>query len=108
MNSGLPEAALEKILEILRAEERVARVILYGSRAKGTFKTGSDIDLALEGSGLDLSVISALETRLDDLMLPWEIDLAVVSEIDNVELLGHIERVGKTVFERPRASPPES
>jgi len=107
MNAGLPDAALKKILEVLSGEEQVARVILYGSRAKGTFKAGSDIDLALEGQGLDLSVLSALETKLDDLLLPWKIDLAVIAEIDNGELLEHIERVGKTIFERPQASSPE-
>lgn len=91
---GLPDVAIDKILDVLEAYSAVKSVLLFGSRAKGDFRPGSDIDLCLEAPGLSLSERLEIETRLDDLMLPWRIDLLVRHEIDNQDLLEHIARVG--------------
>lgn len=67
---------------------------ISGSRAKGTYKKSSDIDLVLDAPEFSLSDLLALENELDDLLLPWEIDLALLHHIENPQLLDHIRRVG--------------
>jgi uncharacterized protein len=104
MSTGLSEEVLARIRSVFAEEKGVERVVLYGSRAKGNYKNGSDIDLAIDGSSLDFRSVAALETRLDDLLLPWKIDLALIRDIDNPALLDHIERVGKPLFARSTIS----
>jgi predicted nucleotidyltransferase len=93
-DSGLPASAVEQLCGIFRACPGIRRVILYGSRAMGTFRPGSDIDLCLEGETLGLTELLALEGRIDDLLLPWKVDLSLRHQIDNPSLLEHIGRVG--------------
>ncbi len=47
---------------------------------------------------MDLTILFKIENELDDLLLPYKIDLSVFSDIENPELLGHIERVGKVFY----------
>ncbi len=91
---GIPEAAARSILDVFASDPRVQQVIVYGSRAKGTFRSGSDIDLCLVAPDLDFSSSARLEERLDDLLLPWKIDLSLRHQIDSPDLLEHIDRVG--------------
>jgi predicted nucleotidyltransferase len=97
---GLPDAAIGRIHGVLAAHPEVEGAILYGSRAKGNFKAGSDIDLALLGGNLTHDLLLKIMTELDDLLLPWMIDLLILSELDHEPLLEHIERVGTTFYER--------
>ena len=78
----------------------VEQAILYGSRAIGNFRRGSDIDLCLVGAGLTTQQLFKLENQLDDLLLPYKIDLSIRDHIDNPELLNHIERVGTSFYHR--------
>ncbi len=73
---------------------QVRRAVLFGSRANGCQKPGSDIDLALDGDHLSLVDILHIENEFDDLMLPYRIDLANLAAIDNPALREHIDRVG--------------
>ncbi|MGE5440591.1 MAG: nucleotidyltransferase family protein [Bacteroidota bacterium] len=76
----------------------VKKAILYGSRAKGNFKNGSDIDLTLEGDELELDTLLKILNELDELDLPYKIDLSIYSAISNNDLLEHINRVGITFY----------
>lgn len=98
--SGLKTDELARIRSILSSHEQVEEAILYGSRAKGTFHPGSDIDLALKGSALSLPEVNRIATELDDLDMPYEIDLTLHDHIENSNLREHIERVGIQVFKR--------
>lgn len=91
---GLEGPASESILRCLAQCPKVKAVILYGSRAKGNFRRNSDIDLTLEAPDMTLRELLALENQLDDLLLPWKIDLSLLHHIDNQDLLDHIHRVG--------------
>jgi predicted nucleotidyltransferase len=71
-----------------------------GSRVKGNYRNGSDLDIALEGCALTFDDLLHIENALDDLMLPWGIDLSLLSHIDNPALLDHIARVGKNLWVR--------
>ena len=104
MKYGIPENQLEKVLGTISRESRVEGIVLYGSRAKKTFRLGSDIDLCLEAPGLDSPALLRIENELDDLLLPWKIDIAIRDRIDDPDLLEHITRVGKTLYLRKTAS----
>jgi len=97
---GLKEDTIEKINRVFAACPEIERVILYGSRAKGNFRPGSDIDLTIVGDRVSWSRLLNIENELDDLLLPFKIDLSLMRQIDNQNLLAHIERVGVVFYER--------
>jgi predicted nucleotidyltransferase len=99
MTYRLPERAVNKINGVFSSHRAIERAVLYGSRAKGTNKNGSDIDITLFGT-LAFQELLQIETELDDLLLPWMIDLSLYDQIDNTSLRNHIERVGKIFYER--------
>jgi predicted nucleotidyltransferase len=100
MNYGLSPAAVLRVQEVLSRFPNIDKAVLYGSRAMGTYKVGSDIDLSLYGNGLSLQSLAAIASELDDLLLPYTIDLSLFSMLNNAELRDHIERVGKVFYER--------
>ena len=98
--SGLPNSALQKIRAVFAHYPQVEKAILYGSRAKGTYKNGSDIDLTLcGGADLTLSVLCKIANDLDDLFLPYTIDLSIFHDISDLDVIGNIQQVGVTVYE---------
>lgn len=100
MNHGLPASTVEKIRGVFTSHPRVEKAVLYGSRAKGNYRNGSDIDLTLHGEDLNFSEIVCIENELDDLLLPYMIDLSVFEKLDHAGLREHIERVGQVFYER--------
>jgi predicted nucleotidyltransferase len=96
---GLSHATMTRIQAVLAHNPDVEKAVLYGSRAMGTYKTGSDIDLTLYGD-LNLSRLTAIATELDDLLLPYTIDLSIYAALNNADLRAHIGRVGKMFYER--------
>lgn len=97
MNIELDEKVLQKITDTLHSNPKVSKIILFGSRVKGTAKQGSDIDLAIVGDHIDFREICNLSTKLDDLDLPYTIDLIDYQSITNDALKNHIDRVGFVV-----------
>lgn len=91
---GLKPEAINSIKEVLSKHNKIKKVVLYGSRAKGNFKPGSDIDLTLIAPEMTLTELLKIENELDDLMLPYKIDLSLFHHIDNSDLIEHIKRVG--------------
>jgi predicted nucleotidyltransferase len=98
MKYGLSSNNLNRILKIFKQFPAVETVYLYGSRAKGNYKPSSDIDIVLKGNKLDLSQLSSIMTQLDDLLLPNQFDVSLYHQIDNKELLEHINRVGIPLY----------
>ena len=97
---GLPAAAVAKIQAILATFPAIEQATLYGSRALGRHRPGSDIDLTLAGEGLDARTMARLDGALDDLLLPWRFDLSVQSSLQSPELIEHIQRVGQLFYRR--------
>lgn len=100
MRFGLEESAIDQINTVFARYPQVESAILYGSRAKGNYRPGSDIDLTLTGDGLDLSLLHKIELELDDLLLPYTIELSVYHHLSNPDLVDHIERVGQLFYRR--------
>ena len=105
---GLPETTVEKIGGVLAKHPEVDSAILYGSRAKGNYKLGSDIDLTLVGSGLVYRDLLNIMDELDDLLLPYTIDLSILEMIDHAGLREHIERVGQEFYRRQELDMPQA
>lgn len=94
---GLTDKDRQQICEVFGSFPQVKQAILYGSRALGRYHSGSDIDLTLilnKDSRLDLTALNQISEALDDLLMPYEIDLSIFEDIDNAELKEHINRVG--------------
>jgi predicted nucleotidyltransferase len=100
---GLPAHAVARMQTVFAAHPSIEQVILFGSRAKGNYKRGSDIDLAVFGP-VDFSELGTIAWKLDDLLLPWEIDLIPLETITNQDLREHILRVGQTFYTRLEAA----
>lgn len=97
---GLTPEALCAIRTVLAAHPAVDAAVLYGSRALGRERPGSDIDLTLLGEHLQHRDLLDIELALDELLLPWKIDLSLLAHIDNPSLLAHIQRVGQRLYQR--------
>lgn len=101
MIPGISPSQNEQLLTVFRHRPEVERVVLFGSRAKGNFKPGSDIDLAIYlEPALDLSTWLDFANQIDELDFPQKVDLINAERIQNEELKEHIRRVGVLIFER--------
>lgn len=103
MPHGLSLVTVVKIHEVFGRHPEIEKAVLYGSRAMGNYKNGSDIDLALMGEKLDANILGQLAFELDDLLLPYMIDLSIFHQLTHPELIEHIRRVGLVFYERPPA-----
>jgi predicted nucleotidyltransferase len=99
---GLPGRSLCTLLRILASHGAVEQAIVDGSRAKGNFRPGSDIDLTLVGPDLTRTDLTRLAQALDESDLPYQVDLCLQADIENPNLLDHIARVGQVLYERAR------
>jgi predicted nucleotidyltransferase len=96
---GLPDKTINMINEIFTRYRGIEKVVIYGSRARGDYRNGSDIDLTIYGdiSHDDKVHISEL---IYDLPIPYTCDLSIFSHIKNGNLTEHIERIGQVFYER--------
>ena len=97
---GLKPEVITQINHIFAEYPEISKAILYGSRAKGNYKNGSDIDLTLISDRLSHRQLLQIQNQIDDLLLPYSVDLSIFSSIDNLHLIEHINRVGITFYER--------
>ncbi|MFU8883985.1 MAG: nucleotidyltransferase domain-containing protein [Cyanobacteriota bacterium] len=99
--TGLPQAAVGAIQQVLASHPEVDAAILYGSRALARHRPASDIDLTLIGPAISATALARIDADLDDLLLPWMIDLSAYSAIRHPALLEHIQRAGLEFYRRP-------
>ena len=95
--TGLDEEELSQLQALFSSYPEIRKIILFGSRAKGTARKNSDIDLAVDGLESTLK-IESLAMELDELPLPYHFDLQAMRTIKNRSLLEHIERVGIMIY----------
>ncbi|PMH42156.1 nucleotidyltransferase [Vibrio sp. 10N.286.49.B3] len=100
MNSlqfGLKPHHLQLICDVIERQSAVTSACFFGSRALGTYKDRSDIDIALEGDALTLNDLAAMLEKFEQSTLPYKVDLVVKHQITSPELLDHITRYGVTI-----------
>ncbi len=95
---GLSNTTLFTIRKILADYPAVERAILYGSRAKGNYRNGSDIDLTLVGNEIAPCTLTKILERLEESPIPYQVDLSLWGELDHAGLREHIERVGVVFY----------
>ena len=100
---GIPEQAQQRLLGVLTAQPQIEAVWLFGSRAMGRHQPGSDLDLCLEAAQLSHSDRLRLMAAVDDLLLPWRVDLVLRHELP-VDLEAHVQRVGRCLWKQGRPS----
>lgn len=98
--SNLPAILAEQLPGRLKACPEVQQAVLYGSRAKGTHRPNSDIDICLDAPDMAFSDFLQLSAQLDELALPYSLDLALKHHIENPDLLDHINRVGVVIYQK--------
>ena len=105
---GLDVEDIQNIKTAIAKDPAISKVILYGSRAKGNYRNGSDIDLTLLGKDLTLTnSVYPLLDELEELYLPYTFDISVYRHINNDDLIGHINRVGKVFYRKEVGLPDE-
>jgi len=97
---GIPAGAEQRLMSLLAAQPRLQAVWLFGSRAMGRHQQGSDINLCLEGPQLSHGDRLRLMDAVDDLLLPWRVDLAQRHELP-ADLEAHVQRVGQCIWRQP-------
>ena len=102
-DTGLTDSDVSDIIGVITRNNKINKVILFGSRAKGTYQTGSDIDIALSGNELNINDIIDFTIELEELYLPYKFDLLILERIKENELLAHISRVGKVLYDKSKS-----
>lgn len=104
MKFGLSDKTLQSIYSIFSKYPQIEKVIVYGSRAKGNYKNGSDIDLTLiGGDDLTIDILYRVISELDDLLLPYSFDISLLKYIKDPDILEHIHRVGLVFYQKTDA-----
>ncbi len=99
MKYGLESQIIDQICLVLSTFPAIQKALLYGSRAKGNYKKGSDIDICLVGA-FDMTFLYTVQEALEDLNLPYIVDLSSYHALENPELINHIDRVGIIIYEK--------
>lgn len=94
---GLSEINGKRIMDVFSRFSEVQEAVLFGSRAKGNYRQGSDIDIAVKGT-VSKDVLSALLVAFDETVLPYFVDIVVYDHIKNIALKEHIDRVGICIY----------
>ena len=93
--TGLPEKTLQKIKHVLNQYSEIEKACIFGSRAKGNFKPGSDIDIALFGEAMSYQILKKATYQLnEETTMPYFFDLVHYEAINNDALLTHIDEFG--------------
>ncbi|MDA8198001.1 MAG: nucleotidyltransferase domain-containing protein [Thermaerobacter sp.] len=100
MRFGLPDGTIDLIVGVLRRHPPVERAVLFGSRAQGTFRPGSDIDLTLVGAGLTHRTLLHIMDERGDAPIPYRVDLSLFDQMRDPDVREHIERWGITFYSR--------
>jgi predicted nucleotidyltransferase len=95
---GLAASVVEMIRSVFSRYPAVTQVRIYGSRAKGDYRPGSDIDLSVMDENVSSADLMDIEIAFDDLPTLYSIDLSLFHQIDNAALTDHIRRVGKVFY----------
>ncbi len=90
---------IDKLNSVFRQHNAIDAVLIYGSRAKGNYRSGSDIDLAIKGSTLTFAELMQIEDQIDGLYLPYTVGLSQYNQPTHPDLIAHIDRVGIVIYD---------
>lgn len=99
MEFGLSESTINRLKTFFKQFAEIEEVKIYGSRAKGNFRKGSDVDFALYGD-IDFNLLALIVKEIDELPTPYKFDITVYNSLMHKPLKEHIDRVGKVFYQR--------
>ena len=99
MKFGLSDSVISELQAVFRRHPNIEKVLIFGSRSKGNYREGSDIDLAALGKGLDYNQLLQILTEIDDLELLYSIDLLDYYKTVNTPIGDHIDSVGQVFYQ---------
>lgn len=102
MNHGIKYEYWKKLEMVFRNHENIKEVILYGSRAKGTNRQYSDVDIVLVGEKITSNEYSVIDREIDDLLLPFFFDISIYHTLTNSNLLESINQTGVVVYKNKK------
>lgn len=97
---GLTDRNILTLHDIFDKYPEVLEVNIFGSRAKGNYKTGSDIDLAIMNQEVNQKTIARILSDCADSSLPFKVDLVAFHSLKTNEFIEHIIRVGKLFYKK--------
>lgn len=100
MKFGLDENTLNKIISVFEKYPEIEEVIIYGSRAKGNYKEGSDIDITIKGENVTDKTLFRIAQDLDELNTPYLFDISAYHTLTSEGLINHIKRIGQTFYKK--------
>lgn len=98
MKYGLDEKDIDALTSVFEQNEKISKILIYGSRVRGNHAKGSDIDLCILDDGFSMSDRIHLGVQVDNLLLPYMVDISIYRDIRNQDLIEHIDRVGEVFF----------
>ena len=97
---GLSDKVISELQDVFRKHSEVEKVLLFGSRAKGNYRPGSDIDLAVIGSDINYNLLLKIGCEIDNLEMLYRVDLIDYQTKESTPIGEHIDRVGKVFYQK--------
>lgn len=101
---ALPLSTQKRLFNIFKVYDGIHKVILYGSRAKGTHHERSDIDLVITNSRIDRHELGKINHAIKESDIPYLVDIELLEKIKYPALREHIERVGRSIYQKDTTS----
>lgn len=99
MKFGLSDTVIKELQDVFRRHANIEKVLIFGSRSKGNYRAGSDIDLAIVGKDLDYRQLLSIHCEIEDLELLYSVDLLDYQKKKGTPIGTHIDRVGQVFYE---------
>ena len=99
MRFGLSDTVITELQDVFRRHANIEKVLIFGSRSKGNYRAGSDIDLAVVGKDIDYNLLLTIQCEIDDLEMLYSIDLLDYQKQKGTPIGDHIDRVGQVFYE---------
>ena len=97
--TGLSEAELEVLRGVFARFPQIEEVMLFGSRARGSHRTSSDVDLAIKGKNITIDTLAKLRYILEEeANLPYFFDVVVYDGVGNEKLKRVIDVSGTNIY----------
>lgn len=98
---GISEKSYSILYNSFKNYQEIKQANIFGSRALGNYKKGSDIDLVLYGQDIKEQIVNELRTYLNqDTIIPYKIDLLIFDQIENQQLIDHINKCSKIFYRK--------
>lgn len=99
MKFGLKDSVIEEFCSVFKRYKNIKTILIFGSRAKGNYREGSDIDLAAVGEGVTAAQLLTILTDIDDLELLYTVDLLDYQKVQGTPIGDHINRIGQVFYQ---------